>query len=86
MSNKCISANACVRRGLNVLKFPFWETAFVGMGCTCLIDAPAQLPRTRQLLLTRGAQLLTFNKKSCIVSGFFCEPGQTLAANTPCQA
>lgn len=54
--------------GQNVLKFCFWEAAFVGTGRTCLIDASAQLPHIPHLLLAHKTQLLTFNKKSCIVS------------------
>lgn len=40
----------------------FLGTAFVGTGCSCLIDASDQLPHICQLLLTHQTQLLTFNK------------------------
>lgn len=81
--------------GRNVLNFCFWEPAFcfffffffffgVDTGCTCLIDASAQLPHIRQLLLllllTLKTQLLTFNK-SHVLSALLCELGWTFAAD-----
>lgn len=74
MQGRMCDGGACALLGQNVLKFCFWEAAFVGTGSTCLIDASAQLPHIRQLLLTHKTQLLTFNK-SHVLSPLLCELG-----------
>lgn len=65
------NGRACVKHDWDKMCW-IWEAAFfVGTGCTCLIDATAQLPRIRQTPPHSQDSAADVQQKSCIVSAPF---------------